>query len=94
MKRHRNDGKGERKACVDGEVESGESGRATFVDSSSQPEGALARAVNSTLDEYDWYSGPVHQYCVTANASRKPNLNDYERDDTMPLVSHTAVGVF
>lgn len=65
-KRHRNDGKGERKACVDGESgESGESGRATFVDSFSQLEGALTRAVHSTLDEYDWYSGPVHQYCVT-----------------------------
>lgn len=63
MKRHRNDDKGEREACVDGEIESG---RATSdVDSFSQAEGTLARAVHSTLDEYDWYSGPVHQYCVT-----------------------------
>lgn len=67
MKRHRNDGKGKREACVDGEIENGESGESVppaVVDSSSQAEGALARA-GTFNPPYDWYSGPVHQYCVT-----------------------------
>lgn len=49
---------------VDGEIEkAGKTGRASsVVDSSS--EGELARTAHSTLRN-DWYSGPVHQYCVT-----------------------------
>lgn len=43
----------------------GKAGRPTpVVDSSSQAEGALARA-GTFNPPYDWYSGPVHQYCVT-----------------------------
>lgn len=40
----------------------------------------------------DWYSGPARQYCVTE--TRRANSNDYERDDTTLLVSHTAACVF
>lgn len=38
-----------------------------------------------------WSGAPILRY---RNASCKPNSNDYERDDTTPLVSHTAARVF
>lgn len=94
MKRHRNDGKGEREACVDGEIENGESGesdsrRGFFFASGrcSCESGHIQPSVRLVFRS----GAPILRY---RNASRKPNLNDYERDDTMPLVSHTAVRVF
>lgn len=95
MKRHRNDGKGEWEACVDGEIENGERGesdprrRGFFFASGrcSCESGHIQPSVRLVFRS----GAPILRY---RNASRKPNLNDYECDDTMPLVSHTAVRVF